>query len=82
MNDGSRRSTAFNDSAWGDAARGYTISARTLKEHSIEVIVQAAKQFARCACRGGGGTSTTTDSVDDARANLVNKSDNEECKSN
>jgi hypothetical protein len=84
MNDGSGRSTAFNDSAWGDVSCGYTISARKLKDKSIEEITQAAKHFSKCARRrhGGGGASTTgTDSVVDVRANLIDES-NDECKSN
>jgi hypothetical protein len=45
MNDKSRWSTAFNDSAWGDVSHSYMISARKLKEKSIEEIIQIAKQF-------------------------------------
>jgi hypothetical protein len=83
MSDGSRRSTAFNDSAWGEVSHGYTILARGLKAKSIEEITQATKQFAKCARRRGGGASTTgTDSVVDVHANLVDESDDEECKSN
>jgi len=83
MNDESGRSTAFNDSAWGDVSRSYMISARKLKEKSIKEIIQTAKQFVRCARRRGrGALMTSTDSVDDVRANLVDESDDEECKSN
>lgn len=82
MSDGSGRSTAFNDSAWGDASRGYTISARKLKEKSIEEIIQAARQFAKSARRRGGASTTGTDSVDDIHANLLNESDDDKCKSN
>jgi ribosomal protein L12E/L44/L45/RPP1/RPP2 len=79
MSDGSGRSTSFTDGTWGDASRSYTMSARGLKDKSIEEIIETAKKFAKCARRGRGGASSGATSMDvhDIRANLVDESDSE-----
>jgi hypothetical protein len=79
----------FTDASWGDASRGYVISAKTkLKTKSVDEIVRKAKAASRSARHGNSKSSASETYMvaEDVRANLVDVSDSEgsndnDCKS-
>lgn len=93
LDDGSGRSTSFTDASWGDASRGYVVSAKTkLKTKSVDEIIRKAKAASKIARHGNSKSSASETYVvaEDVRANLVDVSDSEgsdgddnnNCKSN
>lgn len=74
------RSTAFTDSAWGDATRGFVESVEKLKPAIFATIITKAKEFSKISRRGGGTTksSTNDDNAHNNRANLVEASDSDD----
>ena len=93
LDDGSGRSTLFTNASWGDASRGYVVSAKMkLKTKSVDEIVRKAKVASKIACHGNSKSSTSETYVvtEDVCANLVDVSDSEgsnsdnnnNCKSN
>ncbi|KAF8495461.1 hypothetical protein F5888DRAFT_1635530 [Russula emetica] len=81
LNDGSSRSTAFNDGSWGGPSRNYVISAKNLRKKSIDEIIKNTKAFLKTSRQSNSKASTSTGNfmvVNDHRANLVDESDSEE----